>query len=395
MSYSAPIITAAGLTIPTYVEIRDDLLDQYRTIYGQDVYLREDSADYQWISIVALRIYDAMQSIQLCYNNRAPQTAIGSGLDQIVKMNGIARKLATNSTAIVTITGLAGTVITNGVVTDTGGYKWDLPATVTIGIDGTVDVTATCQTIGSISALENTITSIYTPVAGWTSVNNVAAATLGEPIETDVGLRARQSLSVTAPSMNLLTGTWSAIAAMEDVTRYNVVENYTNEYDADGTPPHSITCVVEGGTSADIAETIWKNRGLGCLTNGDVHENITDPISGIVTAIGFYRPTYVPIYATLTIEGFTALGYTTTTKDDIQQAIVDYLNALQIGADVTISALYAAAMAATEDIHNPKFSIWNIAIAKVPSPQEQYDVTILFNEVAQGVLINIEIVDAF
>lgn len=399
MSYFTPYIDAAGLHIPTYEDIRDDLIDYYKSIYGQDCYLEEDAADYQWISVVALRIYDALNSVQLAYNNRAPQTAIGSGLDQIVKMNGIARLAASYSTCEVYLTGEIGTVIANGIVGDSSGYQWELPASVVLSEDedeptiGSATVTATCKTIGAISALIGDITSIVTPTSGWTAVINLVAAATGDPIETDAELRERQALSTSRPSMNLLTGTWSALAALTNVSRYNVIENYTNEYDEHGTPPHSITCVVEGGTDQDIAETIWNNRGIGVLTNGDEHVSITDPVSGIVTSIGYYRPTYVPIFVTLVVEGYSAEGYTTATTDLIKQAIVDYLNALQIGADVTISALYAAAMAVTADIHDPMFSIWSITMSKVASPQDQYDIDLLFNEVAQGVLANIDVVN--
>jgi len=391
MSYIAPYVDSSGLVNPTYEDIKEDLIEYFKTFYGQDCYLEIDSADYQYLSIVALRMYDALNSVQLAYNNRGPSTAIGSGLDQIVKMNGIARKSATYSTCIVTITGTTGTIITDGIVSDASGYKWDLPSTVTIPEGGAIDVTATCQTVGAISALSGDISLITTPTAGWTGVTNAAAATTGEPVETDSQLRARQALSTTAPSQTLLTGTISAIAAMEDVTRYNVVENYTNYDDADGNPPHSITCVVEGGDDDDVAQTIWENRGLGCYTNGDVEVEVVDPITDIVTTIRFYRPIYIDIYVTLWIDGFSSKGYTSVTTLAIQQAIVDYLNALQIGADVTISALYAAAMAVTDDIHDPIFSISLLSAAKVSSPQEGYDIVLGFNEVARGVLGNITV----
>lgn len=391
MSYFAPFVDDAGLHIQTYLDTQEELLEQYKSIYGQDVYLEEDSADYQWISILALRMHDALSSIQLAYNNRGPQTAVGSGLDQVVKLNGVTRRGASYSNCLVTLTGIAGTVITNGEIVDTSGYRWSLPETVTIG-EGTVDVTATCQTIGKITALPGTITSISTPTAGWTSVTNAAAATVGNAVETDSELRTRQRLSVSRPSMNLLAGTISAIAALEEVTRHNVIENPTNTEDIHGTPPHSITCVVEGGDDEDVAEEIWLNRGLGVYTNGDVIIDVTDPITGVITPIRFYRPEYIPIYATVMI--YPLDGYTTATSDAIKQAIVDYLNALQIGADVTISALYAAAMAVTEDLYNPSFSILDITIAGIPSPQESIDITILYNQVASGNINNVEVVTA-
>lgn len=400
MSYVKPFIdSSAGLVIPTYIDIRDGLIDSFKSIYGQDCYLEEDSADYQWISIVALRLYDALNSVQLCYNNRAPATAVGSGLDQIVKINGISRSPATYSTCEVILSGTIGTVISNGVVSDVSGYKWDLPDTVTLVSSGSpatgqATETATCQTIGAITALPGDIDTISTPTAGWTSVTNTAAAVAGQDVETDLELRLRQTLSVTRPSMDLLSGTIAALAAVENVTRYNVLENATNVDDAYGNPPHSITCVVEGGTNADIAEAIYLNRGLGVLTNcgvtsGDppvpVDENgrciaVTSSTTGITTYIGFYRPEYINIYVTAEIYPLT--GYTSATALLIQEAINDYLNSLQIGEDVTVSAVIAAAMAVTSDLTKPSFSITDLFIAKIPSPGDSVDIILLFNQVS-------------
>jgi uncharacterized phage protein gp47/JayE len=96
-----------------------------------------------------------------------------------VKINGITRKVATNSTADLLLTGTAGTTITNGSARDKNGIIWNFPASVSIGVDGTVLVTATCANSGAVAALAGTITTINTPTRGWTTVTNPAAATVG------------------------------------------------------------------------------------------------------------------------------------------------------------------------------------------------------------------------
>ncbi len=37
--------------VPTYADIRDDLLAKFQEIYGNDLYLGNDSQDYQMISV--------------------------------------------------------------------------------------------------------------------------------------------------------------------------------------------------------------------------------------------------------------------------------------------------------------------------------------------------------
>lgn len=51
MAYFKPYIDGTGYHYPTYNDIRDDMMDRFRQIYGQDIYLGNDSQDYQMISI--------------------------------------------------------------------------------------------------------------------------------------------------------------------------------------------------------------------------------------------------------------------------------------------------------------------------------------------------------
>lgn len=387
MSYQAPQISAAGLSIPSYQDILTQLTAQFQSIYGQSVYLGNDSPDFQWISVLALMMSDTMQGIQLAVNNRSPNFAIGAALDSLVKLNGIVRKLATFSLCQVTLTGIPGSLITNGVCSDVNGNKWDLPTPVTIGAGGTVTVTATCETSGAINALAGQINAIFTPQAGWTSVTNPTAAVIGQPIETDAQLRLRQSLSVELPSQTLLSGTIAAIAATAGVTRYKVLENTTGATDSYGNPGHSVTAVVEGGADADVATAIYNNRGIGPYMNptttaGATTVNLTDPNTGIITPVGFCRPTYVQLY--VTINAHLLSGGTSATITAIQTAITNYLNALQIGETVSFSALMAIAMNVNADLKNPVVLIEGLFLGTAASPTNSVDITMQFYQVAQS-----------
>lgn len=125
MAYFKPYIDGTGYHYPTYNDIRDDMMDRFRQIYGQDIYLGNDSQDYQMISIFALKIYDTFQAVELDYNNRSPKTAIGTALDALIKINGLTRKKASYSTVQVTLTGDAGTQVVGvscGIVTMYSGH---------------------------------------------------------------------------------------------------------------------------------------------------------------------------------------------------------------------------------------------------------------------------------
>lgn len=132
-------VTAEGISAPDYQTILDTLTSYFQQIYGSDAYLEPDSKDGQ---MVALAIHDANNTVITVYNCFSPATGYGAALASNVKINVIARKGATNSTVDLLLTGTAGTTITNGTVKDTNNVIWRLPASVVIGVDGTVTATA-------------------------------------------------------------------------------------------------------------------------------------------------------------------------------------------------------------------------------------------------------------
>lgn len=360
MAYQAPSIGPQGLVIPSYQDILAYELNAFTAIYGNAVYLDPSASDYQWIAVFSQMIADAMSTAQLIYSNRGPGTALGSALDGIVKLNGLVRKPVTFSTCAVTLFGTAYTVVNGGSVQDQNGISWSLPSLVTILGSGSVTVTATCATPGPITANPGTLTIIATPTAGWVSVTNNAPAVPGLPIEADSTLRARQAVSVALPSRTMLAGTTAAVAATAGVTRYSILENPTASTDNYGNPPHSITCVVEGGTDGNVAQAIYNNRGIGCYTNGTTSQTVTDAVTGQQMTINFYRPSYLSLYVAIGIHALT--GYTTATQAAVQTALVNYLNSLQIGAEIVLSVLNQIAMAVSPNPAQPQFSIRSLEV---------------------------------
>lgn len=394
MSYFAPYVDDSGLHLPTYNDILEDMIDSMKKIYGQDIYLENDSADYQLLSILALKVHDSYQAVQYAYNSRSPATAIGAALDSVVKLNGIYRKPAGYSTCELTITGTPFTEIINGSVKDNTGNVWSLPASVVIGSDGTVKSTATCNVAGAVTALPGDITQIDTPTFGWKAVNNEVSAIPGNAIETDGELRQRQTISVSNPSQTMLAGTLGAIRALKNVARVSVYENDTNISAVDpdnnpfGLPPHSITCVVEGGNDNDIAEAILYHKGIGCYTNGTTVISVKDQ-NEYINTVRFYRPSYVPIFVHIKIKKYT--GYISSLASTVKSAIYDYIQGLEIGRDVSISMLTGIVVGCNPNPSKPLFGISSITIGRSKEELAAGDVDITYNEVASPVYDNIEV----
>lgn len=388
MPYVPPYIDNTGMHIPTYSEIRDDLIQQMKSIFGEDIYIDEDSKDYQQISIFAKKIFDTNALGLLVYNNRTPNTAIGIGLDNLCALVGITRKPATYSTVQLTITGNAGTTITNGKATD-GTYTWNLPASVTIPDNGTIVVEATCDVSGSITAAANTINTIATPTFGWLSVTNTYVASAGVDVETDAELRGRYANATYQPSKTVLDGLLENIEALEGVTRSKIYENDTNEVDSNGLPAHSITAVVEGGDDKDIATAIYFKKTPGCYTNGTTAVDLTT-LSGNEATIRFYRPTNVAILVKIAIKQLP--GYNSTYADEIKEAVYNYLSNLDIAETVYRSIIWSVAIQTMASINSPAFSVLGVQLGLNPQSITDQDITMAFNEVAKTTKAAIQVV---
>ncbi|EJK1075749.1 baseplate J/gp47 family protein [Salmonella enterica] len=373
-------VTAEGISAPDYQMILDTLTSYFQQIYGSDAYLEPDSKDGQMVALVALAIHDANNTAISVYNCFSPVTGYGAALTSNVKINGIARKGATNSTVDLLLTGTAGTTITNGTVKDTNNVIWRLPASVVIGVDGTVTVTAICSNSGAVAALAGTITTINTPTRGWTSVTNPVAATVGAPAETDAELRIRQGQSVAIPSITPFEGVDGAIANIAGVTRHKLYENDTGKTDGNGLPPHSISAIVDGGDVTEIARTIRGNKGQGVRTWGKTSVTVPDKY-GNPHIISFSRPTDVPVYGKITLKVFA--GYTSQIGVQIQQAVADYINRLMIGDPVLLSRIYSPANLGVVSGGNARYyDIQELLIGKSPEAVAAANINIAYDESA-------------
>ena len=392
MTYSPPAITSSGLTISNYTDIINYYIDGMKNIYGQDIYLGNDTADYQLLAILALSATDVMSCCQYAYNAFGALTTVGAAQDQLYKLTGITRKVASYSTCILVLTGTAGVTITNGKAQDINNYIWDLPTTVTFDSNGNATATATCETLGAISALPGNINIIYTPTYGWLSVTNSTIPIMGNPVETDAQFRARQALSTQIASISPVNSVEAAVAAVTGVTRYVVFENPTGSAATDpnglGLPSHSITVVTEGGNSTTIATAIWEKKTPGTFSNGTTTIDITD-IYNNITPISFDILQYNPIYVTINIHEL--LGYSSSIGTAIKNAVVSYLNAPAIGEVVYISAIQAVAMTANPDINKPVFIIASITAGTSQGGQSTSDIAVAYNYAAQGLLANIAV----
>ncbi len=350
-----------GIHIPSYPEVLEDIRNEFRAIYGPDIYLEPDSQEGELCAVFSLRIYDCWTLAASVYNAYSPHTAQGVGLSSVVRVNGIRRQSASYSHVILRVIGQAGLTITNGIATDEAGQRWFLPEEVILPLEGEIEVTAWAEFEGEIRAAPGEVKNIATPVRGWHAVNNPGAARPGAPVETDAALRRRQAISTMLPSSSIFDGTCGAVAQIAGVSRSRGYENDTSVYDANGIPPHSISFVVEGGDTQEIGQIIAIKKGPGCGTHGDTAVQVYDvkgiPVPG---GIRFFRPVLMPLALVIRIRPLP--GYLAATGAQIINNAYAYLNSHRIGDDVLLSKLYTPLNAADPDAEQRSFDVVEVLI---------------------------------
>lgn len=392
-TYEAPSIQPTGPVIPTYDDILSHLIVKFQEIYGTDIYLDDDSQDYQFLSSLALLFYDCCQTFLLAYNNQNPDTAISTALDRLCALNGITRKSNSYSYATVVLTGTYNANIIYGQVQDVNGYIWQLNQSIYLDEQdlqnpeiGHATTVATCLTPGSIQAAIDTINIIVNPQQGWASVTNPSAANPGFNIETDSVLRERRAQSVGITANTSLDSLVAALFALTDdndnalVSRVLVYENdtdsdvvYENGEDDVTLTPHSIAVICEcaelESILQSIAETIYLKKTPGCSTikcdSSSIGEygvtRIIESSLGLDNTINFSRLELVeanPVVINITINS----NYTDDIDDVIKQNVADYLNELDIGETLQVTNLYFPVLNSNPNISAPSFYITSITV---------------------------------
>lgn len=380
-------IDSTGFHYPDFPTIFARYQDAYRVIYGADVYIDADSQDGAMLALFAQSVYDLCVSFSGVYTSFSPALAIGDALSRNVAINGITRREATYSTADVDIVGTVGTTIAAGKIRDGIGNLWSIPLNTVIPIGGVITVTATCDTIGDITAAPNALSQIATPQRGWVSVTNPLPAVAGVAVESDAELRLRQQLSTMLTAYDSIGAIESGIADVAGVTEQKLYENDTGSTNSDGLVAHTIAAVVLGGDTQDIIDAIGDNKPPACGTQGTTSGTYVDS-RGVSKTINFYRPTPVAIKVEIDI---TALfGFVSDYETELKQAVADAVNALSIGDDVLITRLFAPATLWGRD-GGATYNLTSLKIAKLADALGTADIAIAYTEMATLSVSNITV----
>jgi len=282
-------------------------------------------------------------------------TSTGNDLDTWMSDFTLTRLPASSATAIVTFSRLspaiaatipAGALIktndgsaTFSVAVDTTNAAWSetaggyqLPAGTS-----SVPVPVSCQTAGSVGNVQaNTITLMATPLVGVDSVTNALPAVGGADAETDAAFRLRFQNFIGSRSRATLASVEFAITSVQAGVSYLIQENS----DAGGNyRPGWFLVIVDDGSGYPSSEL------LASITQS------IETMRPIGSGFSVQAPTVVTadIAVNLTVQSGTLLNQTT---GPVSTAITAYINALPVGAFLSVTRLIQICYAASSAISN-------------------------------------------
>lgn len=399
-------VTSTGFIRPSLDEIKTDLEDACKGVFGESIDVSPQSNFGQLIGVMAERYSDLWEQGEAVYNAYSPDSATGVSLDNLAAITGTLREPARRSTSDSHfLFGNNGTVVPAGsiVVVETTGVRfrtiasetlatataWAPATAVAVGAirrNGATQRCYRCTTAGTTAGsggptttdeaitdntavwrymgdgaayalcdIESedtgpkvgaayTINEIGTPVAGWLGTRNSHDAVLGADIETDASLRARREDELRASGAGTVESIRADVLAVADVTSCTVYENETDAT-VDGIAPHTFEVVALGGVNADIAQAILDTKPAGIGTTGAITVAVVDS-QGFSHDIKFTRPTEVPIYVVYNLT-YDANLLPADAADQIKASIVEWGDSQKVGKDAVSAAILARAFMIT------------------------------------------------
>lgn len=356
-----------GIQIQTIAEILDNILlgtpdyPGMLQIYGPTININPNSPDGQMINIIAQAKLDILEFAEQIYNSFDPDQAVGVQLDQRCAINGVIRNPGSYTIQQVEVTvNQSVTLIgldqqpTSGAFTvqDSAGNRYSPITTQNIASSGTTEVVFQALVLGAVESSPNTITTIVSIQAGVTGVNNTSGpSSIGLIEETDSALRIRRQNAVSLPSQGFLQGLVGSLINTVGVLQASVIENDTSSTDGNGIPPHSIWCIVLGGSNEDVAKQIYLKRNAGCGMKGDVIVPIVQ-VDGSTFDILFSRPTDQPLYISFDVTPLTGSIDDDYLRDQILQRLTYGINqtADTTSIVVLITQIYPNAVVSNEGV---------------------------------------------
>lgn len=344
------LLTSEGFKRKRYVDFFEEMSEQARELWGDDVNLSERSPIGKFVSLIAYSRAEDNELAEEVYNSRFVDTSEGVSLENNVKRALITKKEWLKSFGTVQLNLNRGATVPAGDLFGTNyGVMFETLSEVKAPDDGiyTVQVKALDYgRIGNVAAGE--ITKIINPVVGLNSVTNTEPFRNGQDEETTGELRRRYYESLgKAGSRRTEPIRARVLDEVEGVRAVLVIENDKLLEDAEGRPGKSFETIVLGGDPDDIAHKIFESKPDGIQAYGTTVVDVKDSKAAI-REIGFTYAEDVKLY----VKAFIKKGsnYPVDGDEQVKGQIVRFIggtgdnevhNGLGMSEDVVLARLEA------------------------------------------------------
>lgn len=330
-------ITNARIAIDEINAIKERLENGFKRIYGDDIALTPDTPDGQMIGLFSEALDEVNQCLIFAVQMLDPYLAQGEWLDQRVAYAGLLRKQAEFSRANgVTIHGNTNVKIPKGtILIDKNNNLWSSDYEVVLGSEGSAVVSITSIEAGAFSINSGDEFKLQEIILGVDRIVATQNGILGSLEETDGELLKRFMLSHSINNNDDRQGLEAYLLNLDGVTQCKVLENYTNQTDANGIAPHSLNAVVLGGDDSAIGEAILEKKIGGCGVQGQTKVEVD--FLGQKREVKFDRPTQINPKIVLRLKR--TEGATDINTGKIKDLLSEHI--FSIGEDVYISRLYS------------------------------------------------------
>lgn len=361
LSLSDLYVSENGVVMPNTSDVKALVEEVFTDALGTSCDFTAETPLGRLVEAITFLVSGTVRINALCAGQIDPYHATGTFLDAVSAFHNVYRKSRIRTVVTATLLGTQGTTVPAGSLASTdNGDVFFLNEDAEIGDSGTVDATFSSSEYGPIPCDAGTLTRINTAFVGWTGITNGADGILGAATESDASLRKRV-VAANDAGIGFVNSIRSAVLAVDGVTSCIVYENgdsATTVINGVVLEPHSVYICVENGESTAIAEAIYRTKPAGCgmtsstqqgsaqqaveevstttnkaVTVDSTEVTFADNATGASYAIRFYRPSTYQPKVLVTVYRLTYPG--SDLAGDVQSAVANYVNSLDIGSSLT------------------------------------------------------------
>ena len=348
-------ITETGVVVPDPAAIRDEVIAEWRTAFGQDFDVDPATPQGALITSQISERLSVAQNLAALANQINPDLAGGVFLLSLCALLGIVPPAATATRVTATLGGTPLNTLPAGLLARTGaGDVFVSQASVVLDAAGAGSVLFVAQELGPIPCAAGALSNVVTAQLGWETVTNPTDGLLGQGALSDAEIRALRRNSLAAQGRGFAEALLAAVAAVAGVSAVRMLQNAAASTLTLGTitlAPYSIWVCAQGGADGAVA-TAMLAASNGQIYNGQTLVQVTEPSSGQVIPVRFDRPVAVAVAVRVTMRlpvGSLATAQTVVDAVLAWASGTSTLDAgLQIGLDVSPFEIAAAVGAAIQ-----------------------------------------------